>query len=92
MVSSGDVTRRPPAPLESYESVEITGFFDIVDTDRVGGVAAIVLGFEAPFENGVGLPFSAKACKVGGYPRRTRLGLIEALRNQNTQQCLSRNV
>jgi len=62
MVSSGDVTRRPPAPLESYESVEITGFFDIVDTDRVGGVAAIVLGFEAPFENGVGLPFSTKAC------------------------------
>lgn len=78
VVSSGDVAHNPPTPLESRKAFEILGFFDIVDTDALRSTAVLRPCLAPPFENGVGLLFSPRGCRVGSYPRRTRLGLIEA--------------
>ena len=79
VVSSGDVAHNPPTPLESRKAFEILGFFDIVDTDALRSTAVLRPCLAPPFENGVGLLFSPRGCRVGSYPRRTRLGLIEAI-------------
>ena len=64
-VSSGEVAHRPPTLLESREALEILGFFDIVDTDALRSTAAMAPYLAPPFENGVGLLFSPRGCRVG---------------------------